>query len=268
MTTAPQNVPRRMKRFYREAAQEKQQVEAEYSGYSNADEAKYGSQREDRNSYNGDDYSGNLEAAFKKVDTIPTERKKDELESIPSMNYEDMHLDEKNSRELKQIGENELEEKLALFEIEKFKKEKKRMPTKDEASRLAESVYTQIKTEKVKEHEELSRREMRRQRHQKIDDENATPIPEIGNLEEKPRHMRRGERPSAQPPQQSHAPTGSIGAMGDIKDLLGEEADKKSIEKIDSEMDLGMDDFGGDELEDMEDMDFDLEGKKKKKKPI
>lgn len=262
MTKAPDRVPRRMQRFYREAVKEKTQINAEYAGEYSEPGSDYNEPYSHKDYSHEDGYGGGLEGAFKKVDSIDPYAKKNELSSIPSMEYEDLRLDAKNARELKKIGENEMEEKLALFEIEKFRHEKNRMPTKDETSKLAENVYTQLKSDNV-DTSTMSRRELRQMRRQQRTPE-STGISEEKN-EEQPRHARHGTRP--QPTQQMSEPpmNTNIGDIGNVKDLLGDDFNKNKS-KLDSDMDLGLGDLDEDDLDSIEDMDFDLDGKKKKKK--
>jgi hypothetical protein len=265
MTKAPENVPRRMRRFYREAEHGKKQINSEYGGYS-TDSSSYGNGR--KSYFGGDNYSGSLEAAVKKVDNISDGRKKEELTSIPSMDYEDLNLDEKNSRELKKIGQNEMKEKLALFEIEKFKKEKNRLPTKDETTKLAENVFTQVKTKKESESSGLSRRELRQNRRHPVEQSGSAQTQPNQMSTEKPSHIRRGQKQdvkgSEEPMLDEDFGTSSI---SDIKDLLGEDEGKKKDGKSEVGLDSDLDEFDDSgELEDIGELDFDLEGKKKKKK--
>jgi hypothetical protein len=264
MTKAPERVPRRMQRFYREAVKEKTQINAEYAGEYSEPGSDYNETYSRRDYSREDSYNGGLENAFKKVDSIDPNAKKNELDSIPSMDYEDLRLDEKNARELKKIGENEMEEKLALFEVEKFRHEKNRMPNKEETSKLAENVYTQLKSDNV-DTSTMSRRELRQMRRQQKNPESSSGLGEE-KTEEQPRHSRHGTRP--QPAQQNSEPpmNTNIGDIGNVKDLLGDDFNRNK-NKLDSDMDLGLGDLGEeDDLDSIEDMDFDLDGKKKKKK--
>ncbi|MFA5126361.1 MAG: hypothetical protein WC462_05165, partial [archaeon] len=92
----PENVPRRMMRFYRNAEQKQLDEDKEYG-------------KEDFVAPNG----------------------RPILSEIPSMSYEDLELDKKNYEELKKIHEKNLEEKLALSEVENFKNRHNRLPTKE-----------------------------------------------------------------------------------------------------------------------------------------
>jgi hypothetical protein len=267
MTHTPENIPRRMKRFYRKAIQEKSNLESEYTIQNNEDT--YDINKNNFNKYENSDNSSaknylensneSLESAFKKIDNLSEDRKK-ELNSIPSMEYEDLNLDEKNARELKKIGENEMEEKLALFEIEKFKKEKNRMPTNEEKSLLAENIFNQLENEKETQSTELNRREMRRQRNSQTNSGNIDIVPKMEKIEEQNKHIRHGRQQQAKDLELKN-PT-NLDKMNNIKDLLDNE---KSIKNDD--LDLGLGDLSEDsELEDISDLDFDLEEKKKKKK--
>jgi len=70
---------------------------------------------------------------------------------LPSMEYEDLekHLSDENKKEMKRLEQGDLEQKLALFEVEKFKKTNKRLPNKKESQQIADSVYTQLKESDV-----------------------------------------------------------------------------------------------------------------------
>ena len=262
MAKAPEKVPRRMKRFYREAHEEKQAIEQEYGDYNEPT-----SRFERHKPTYDDEYSGSLESAFEKVDTLPAGQEKKTLGGLPSMDYEDLNLDEKNEKELKKIGESEMEEKLSLFEIERFKKENKRLPNKDEEGMLAENVFEQMKQEK--EISEQSRGSRRRGRDRRATAEKSSMSEDMSmpgmNIDEKPRRgKRRGKEAAPEP-----IGGGDIGEMGDFKDLLGDEpGEKKTKKSVGDDMDMGLgdlDDMDGD-LEEMEDFDLDLNGKKKKKK--
>ena len=112
------NIPRRMKRFYR-------QTGAELPEEQQKKERKEASFRQDLNS------------------------------KMPTIRYEDLPtLDKKNFNELRMIQAKNLEEKLALMEIEKFKKEKKRMPNKSEAEQIAENIFAQLKNSDIYEEKE------------------------------------------------------------------------------------------------------------------
>ena len=247
MATAPKKVPRRMKRFYREAVDEKRAIDEEYGGYESY-------------SYKDEGYTGSLESAVKKVESIPAEERKERAESLPTMEYEDLNIDRKNERELRKIGEKETEEKLALFEIEKFKREKKRMPTRKESGQLAENVFEQMKQEKDIEEQAPSRHERRRRARGR-----EMPADE-GKPHREKRRPRRGRKNA--PPVPPAPPSGELGSMGDIKSLLGDETGPGK-KKLESEMDLGLGELeGGGDMGELKELEFDLEGKKKKKKGL
>ena len=67
--------------------------------------------------------------------------------NIPSMEYEDLekHISDENKKEIRRLEQTDLEQKLALFEVEKFKKENKRLPNKKESQQIADSLYSQFK---------------------------------------------------------------------------------------------------------------------------
>ncbi|MFA5764033.1 MAG: zinc ribbon domain-containing protein [archaeon] len=65
--------------------------------------------------------------------------------SLPSMDYEDIAIDETNYQEIKKIEKLNLEEKLALLEVKKFQQENKRLPNKKETETMADSLFTQFK---------------------------------------------------------------------------------------------------------------------------
>jgi len=124
-------------RFYR-AGQEK----------NTKDEAEYNEPyRTERGGQSGQDKQ---EKNNKEIDS-PTGR--EILGQIPTMGYEDVNLemDEKNALELKKIQQKNLEEKLALNEVEKFKKENKRLPNQKESDSIAENLYTQLKNSNINE---------------------------------------------------------------------------------------------------------------------
>jgi hypothetical protein len=212
-----ENVPRRLRRFYR-------------SEESNNND----------NYYNQDNYS-NTSAKY----DDPTFSKG---RSIPTMDYED--IDEKNLNEIKKVEQQSLEEKLAMLEIEKFKKEKNRMPNKDEQEKLASSLYEQFKNnpsdpDSISEQDvRVHGRDRRRGRH----NENAT----NDNLET-------NVEPIESP---------IVGGTTDIKSLFEDSNSSKNSKKDDDfdlnlDMDEDDDSTFSDDLEDMED--FSLDKKKKKK---
>ena len=100
-------VPRRMRRFYRS---DEQVPDNSYSNYSD----------------NG----------------MPPD-----FGNLPSMDYEDLqkNMSDENKQEIKRLEQGDLEQKLALFEVEKFKKKNKRLPNKAESQQIADTLYTQFK---------------------------------------------------------------------------------------------------------------------------
>jgi hypothetical protein len=103
-------VPRRMQRFYRQTNQPSQ-----------------------NNAYSKDNYYSRSDPFSK------------DGPGLPSMEYEDVDMDEKNYQEMKKLEKLNLEEKLALLEVKKFKKEKKRLPNKKESEQMADNLFTQFK---------------------------------------------------------------------------------------------------------------------------
>jgi hypothetical protein len=106
-----QKVPRRMRRFYRSG--EQAPPTTNYSEYN--------------------DYSDQ---------SIPPD-----FGNIPSMNYEDLekNMSDENKKEIQRLEQGDLEQKLALFEVEKFKKKNKRLPNKVESQQIANNIYDQFK---------------------------------------------------------------------------------------------------------------------------
>ena len=166
------NVPRRMRRFYREGKELPAQ-EANYA-YDSFDS---------KNSYDG---------------------------SIPSMGYEDLekHLSDENKKEIQRLEQGDLEQKLALFEVEKFKKKNNRLPNKKESQQIADSLYTQLKDEPpsmdgLAQGEEKSSRRGRRKGRDKMP-------PSKRKRMQKDRMMQEEANADA-----------AIMPKGDIKDLFG-----------------------------------------------
>ncbi|MBT7241643.1 MAG: hypothetical protein HN878_04075 [Candidatus Diapherotrites archaeon] len=191
------NVPRRMKRFYREG---KQPPGGDYP------------QERYNPSYNEESDFGN----------------------IPTMSYEDLekNISDENKKEIQRLEHGDLEQKLALFEVEKFKKKNKRLPNKKESQQMADNLYTQFK-----DNEDLS-------------------------MEETPREGRRGRRKGKErmPPskrkrmnrdqamQDQAAQDAAIAPKGNIKDLFGSASASGAASKnIADEFKL---DLGGDEKSD------------------
>lgn len=207
-----ENVPRRLRRFYRQ----------KNSSYEN-------------DGYDDSDYSSvGIDSGS--------------VGSLPTMEYED--VDEKNFEEIKKTEINNLEEKLAMMEIEKFKKENKRLPNKKEQETLASNLYEQFKNDP--EHEEIEKSSPQRSRHRDRRKENKDQ--EEMNLEKE---------------ENINEPDFLVSSGNDIKSLLGDSAPKKK--KSSDDFDLGLDlDSGDDDLSMSDDLaeleDFSLEGKKKKKK--
>ena len=142
-----------------------------------------------------------------------------------------------------------MEEKLALNEIEKFKNEKKRLPTKSETNNIADSLYTQFKNVDTSDfYSGLAPPVQegtidKRHRHGKERPQKAERIPPS---------KRRAREEQAQVPQEISPPTGNI------KDLFGEE-------ETNAEKDFNLDLEGkGNDLEEISDIgedSFDLKDK-------
>lgn len=127
-------IPRRLRRFYRQAEQKTAR------GQGGAGHRKGGSE---------EDYYG-LESGYD-TPAYAGHFPREDLSSMPTMDYEDLNINEQNYRELKRFEQKKKEEALALEEIERFKEKNKRMPSKEEAERIAESIYNQLKESNVEE---------------------------------------------------------------------------------------------------------------------
>jgi hypothetical protein len=114
-------VPRRLKRFYRDAKEKKVKQEEEV--------------RKENEGYAGFGYEENQD------------EKKSDLQRIPSMDYEDLEVeaDEKNKKEIEEIQRKRSEEKIALSEIEDFKAKNNRLPNEKEEEMLAQKISPEIK---------------------------------------------------------------------------------------------------------------------------
>ncbi len=206
-----EKIPRRLKRFYRT------------------------NQTPQNNNYN---YSDNFNS-----------QNYEQSSKIPTMDYED--IDEKNLQEIKKVEQQSLEEKLALLEIEKFKKENKRMPSKEEQDQLASSLYEQFKNNETDNQTAPNQKELRlspRQRRlQRLQSEKED------NFDIK-------EEPIIQNQENTNQ-------VSDIKSLFDDDT-SKSLKKKD-EFDMGLDLDSSDDLEMSEDLeeleDFSMDKKKKKK---
>ena len=107
------NIPRRMKRFYRQGKQPPSE------------------------NYQKDSYD-------------PGFGKASDFGNIPTMGYEDLekNMSDENKKEIQRLEQGDLEQKLALFEVEKFKKKNKRLPNKKESQQMADTLYNQFKDDK------------------------------------------------------------------------------------------------------------------------
>ncbi len=211
-----ENVPRRLKRFYRSSENSDLQEQENYN-YSINDNIQYDNPKSYKNP------------------------------SIPTMEYED--IDEKNLNEIKKVEQQNLEEKLAMLEIEKFKKEKNRMPNNKEQEQLASSLYEQFKNnpselEAISETtKRMSGREKRLNRIQGNNQEDNLKINE--DLVESP----------------------TIDGNTDIKSLFeNSDSMKDSKKKDDFDLGLNLDEDDDSELNnDLEELQDFSENKKKKK---
>jgi len=193
------NIPRRMKRFYRN-----------------------GEQTSSRN--------------------IPYSQEPQETDfgNIPSMEYEDLekHISDENKKEISRLEQTDLEQKLALFEVEKFKKENKRLPNKKESQQIADNLYSQFKEsgELLGQSDTVDKREGRNRRNR------GERMP--------PSKRKRMQREGAI--QEAEAADASILPKGNIKDLFesGSETGKGNSKSFEDEFKL---DVGGEEKSDEED---------------
>ena len=182
------NVPRRMRRFYRPS----EQTQSGNNNYS----------REATDNYYG---------------------------NIPSMEYEDLskHISDENKKEISRLEKTDLEQKLALFEVEKFKKQNKRLPNKQESQQIADNLYSQFKESDALS-SKSSQRENRRNREERMP----------------PSKRRRMQREGFM--REQEAADDAIIPKGNIKDLFasGSEVGKSSGKSFEDEFKL---DVGGEE---------------------
>jgi|GEM_PF-1087579 len=221
-----QDMPRRLMRFYRGKQAPPQQKDNPQEAYNQNQEPGFYSEEsnEEENNY----FEGE-----KKV----YNDKRNALDKIPSMDYED--LDEKNANEIRKYEQKNAESQLALKEIEKFKKENKRMPTKEETEKIAENLFTQLKENPInysgiKENEDnpvsnqrLSPSQRRLERIAGKQEGN------IQNAANKTQNIGQG---LVQPQMQQEQ---NINQDLNVKDLFAEERSTKN--KKDDEFDLGLD---------------------------
>jgi hypothetical protein len=211
-------VPRRLKRFYRQNEKMDNDYEDDYDNYEND------SPREKKSSRN---------------------KNEDDSSRIPTMNYEDLNIDNKNLHELKKVEQITLEEKVAMLELKKFKDKNKRLPNKNEAEQLAGSLYTQFKENPVRggefsfakageeEEDTGSRHRSHRQRRHEESAEDSG--------EKKSRRSHRRKRNEKEENNIEAPPARAQGQ--NIKDLLGDGNESVGKQKIDKdEFDLGLED--------------------------
>jgi len=150
---------------------------------------------------------------------------------IPSMNYEDVASSKKNELEKKKSAQENLE-KIALGKVEEFKKQHNRMPNKEEADQMAESLYSQFKNTNLEhisaqgaQEDAFNETGDRRERHKR-------------HQEERNQKKSAGDKQSMQPAAQTSQTQSSI-ANTDLKALLGEEG-KKGKKSVSDEFDLNL----------------------------
>lgn len=192
MTT--EKIPRRMQRFYRKNDNE---------NYEN-------------NDYYGKEHSNNKES-FSEYDNA----------HLPTMEYEDVKIDEKNYQKIKEIEQMNLEQKLTLLEVEKFKKQNKRLPNEKETEKMADTLYLQFKNnpEMLSNQEEKEDKKVRSRRER-----------------------RRQDRKKEEKEEVNETITNEPIVNGNIKELFSSNNDKK----VKNEFDLGLDLGDESELEEMD----------------
>jgi hypothetical protein len=228
-----EKVPRRMMRFYRTAEQKKEQYNNEYNApYRDQNSGRVQQNRQQKNEEENESPTG-----------------RSILSHIPTMDYEDVNLemDQKNAEEFKQIQQKNLEEKLALNEIEKFKKENKRLPNQKESDAIAENLFTQLKNSNIT--------------------ELAAEKGLTGQVAPQGQSQKRGRRgmeanraiPGEDKQSNSGSSIGPQEPVSDIKDILGnnERQDKQKKKSADDDfsLDLGDDsNSGGEDISSIEDI--------------
>lgn len=212
-----------MMRFYRTAEQKKEQYNEGYNApYREQNSGRFLQNRQQKNEEDNESPTG-----------------RSILSHIPTMDYEDVNLemDQKNAEEFKKIQEKNLEEKLALNEIEKFKRENKRLPNQKESDTIAENLFTQLKNSNINE----------------LAAEKGLTAAPVSHGQSQ-RRGRRGADSGRVMPGEDKQNTNSIGPdeqtapIGDIKDILGnnERQDKQKKKNFDDDfsLDLGDDSSG------------------------
>ncbi len=134
------DVPRRLRRFYRKGEQNQEQT-PEQNYYSN----------QQVNDNGADNYEPGFNQNYGQAESFDknNEKEKSDLERIPTMDYEDLSIDERNKKDIQRFEKEDSEKRLALEEIEKFKKQNNRMPNKKETEQIAENLFTQIKNNPI-----------------------------------------------------------------------------------------------------------------------
>jgi hypothetical protein len=187
-------IPRRMQRFYRQPKQNKDT---------------YSQDTYSQDTYSQDNYSQKNDSFSNKTN------------GLPSMDYEDINIDEKNYQELKKIEKLNLEEKLALLEVKKFQQEKKRLPNKKETETMADNLFTQFK-----ENNEISQAP-------------GHSRPERNKSQEHSRRDRHGSNQKQIPQEELSIPQNDT-PNANIKDLFSDTSIKENEKKGD-DFDLGLD---------------------------
>jgi hypothetical protein len=143
---------------------------------------------------------------------------------LPTMKYEDVDMSEKNYEEMKKIEQMNLEEKLALLEVKKFKKQNKRLPNKEESEKMADSLYTQFKNnpEMLEEKNDYD--------SEKYDES------ENDDSRKSRRRRRRPERKTRRSKKEEYEPIQEPVITGNIKDMFETETKQNS-----KEFDIGLD---------------------------
>jgi hypothetical protein len=140
---------------------------------------------------------------------------------LPTMKYEDVDMSERNYEEMKKIEQMNLEEKLALLEVKKFKKQNKRLPNKEESEKMADSLYTQFKNNP----------EMLEQQNSNLENDEQEE-----NNSRRGRRRKRPERKSRRSKKEEYEPLQEPVITGNIKDMFETET-----KQVSNEFDIGLD---------------------------
>ncbi len=199
----------------------------------------------------------------------------DDVERLPTMDYEDVDIDDRNLNEIQKVEQYNLEEKLALLEVKKFKKEKKRLPNKEEAEKIADTLYTQFKEQPLMEESLVRDGEGKsRGRRERPSKEERRAEKEQRRNDRRNRHGRR--RNNEEENEMSNIPGEREEGFGkedlkkdDIKDLFGgigasngNKKEKIGIDKDAFNLNIGLGDEkidGKDEFEELQNLDEEKE---------